>query len=520
MNLYGNEYFFALLFVMLFALQLILLKVKPVSETSYKSNTNTVVEMLFSLCIALAVATLFHLFPGSGRAPIQDSSVFLYIGRGLINGKAPYRDMFDHKGPLLYLIQYLGLLIGPDGFSGVWFLEVFNLACTSMIMFKLANLVSDRKSSQYLGILAALVVCGWKIWQGGNYTEEYALPWISLAAYIFFSFFITGTYTRKQIIMLGASFAVVLLLRANMIAIWLSFIPIVLFRFFAEKRYSDLRNCLLLFVSGMALVILPVIAWSWNNGFLAEMWEDYILFNITYSNSATKSILDSARLMAEFTRVVWPGLLALVLSLCRKTRRKETWYNLVFYVVSLMSASMSGRLYYHYAIVLLPAMIIPFCCLFDYTAAMVKANADRAENPILIVLSSLVVLAAAVSYRMVTSPDQKADPVLSYITDHSTEANDVLILGNSSWYYLLSERKTENRFFYQLPPLEISMDLRAEFQKELTEHPSDLIVVPGEAEERAWILAQLGGLNDFLQNQSYEYVHEYYDQFEVYIKNN
>ena len=34
-----------------------------------------------------------------------DSSVFQYIGKGILDGMVPYRDAFDHKGPILYLLN-------------------------------------------------------------------------------------------------------------------------------------------------------------------------------------------------------------------------------------------------------------------------------------------------------------------------------------------------------------------------------------------------------------------------------
>ena len=34
----------------------------------------------------------------------------------MMNGAVPYRDLFDHKGPLLYLLYGIGYLIDSTGF--------------------------------------------------------------------------------------------------------------------------------------------------------------------------------------------------------------------------------------------------------------------------------------------------------------------------------------------------------------------------------------------------------------------
>ena len=156
------------------------------SGISGKSARRT--QLVFCVCIALSVSTLFRLFPGNHRLPMEDSSVFLYIGQQMKAGKVPYLDLFDHKGPVLYFIQYLGVLIAEKNFTGVWILEVLNILATAALMLKLGQITGGKQSSIRLAILVVLGACGWKVWQGGNLTEEYALPWITLAAVIFTDF--------------------------------------------------------------------------------------------------------------------------------------------------------------------------------------------------------------------------------------------------------------------------------------------------------------------------------------------
>ncbi len=59
----------------------------------------------------------------SGIAPgnrnLYDSNSFIYIARLMQYGLIPYLDVFDHKGPLLYFINYIGLGFGDQ--IGIWF---------------------------------------------------------------------------------------------------------------------------------------------------------------------------------------------------------------------------------------------------------------------------------------------------------------------------------------------------------------------------------------------------------------
>ena len=122
----------------------------------------------------------------------------------------------------------------------------------------------------------------------------------------------------------------------------------------------------------------------------------------------------------------------------------------------------------------------------------------------------------AVTYRQVFSYEAEDDTLTAYLKENTTAEDDVLVIGNSSWYYLLADRKTQNRFFYQLPPLEISDQLRDEFYEELRQKPADCIVLPGWQEDRDRTDNLLGGIRGVLEEDGYR--REEYDEFEAYFR--
>ena len=70
-----------------------------------------------------------------------------------------------------------------------------------------------------------------------------------------------------------------------------------------------------------------------------------------------------------------------------------------------------------------------------------------------------------------------------YISDNSEKDEDVLIIGNDSKYYLLADRYTKNKYFYQTPPIKINDKIYEEFMTELERCQSDLIIVMGDKTE-------------------------------------
>ena len=84
-----------------------------------------------------------------GNPTGTDSTVFLYIGRLILHGGIPYRDAFDHKGPLVYLLDAAGLAI--HGVFGVWLLELLFLTVSTVFAYKTARLLAPPGAARRTG---------------------------------------------------------------------------------------------------------------------------------------------------------------------------------------------------------------------------------------------------------------------------------------------------------------------------------------------------------------------------------
>ena len=82
----------------------------------------------------------------------------------------------------------------------------------------------------------------------------------------------------------------------------------------------------------------------------------------------------------------------------------------------------------------------------------------------------------SIAYHGLSAEERISIPVSALLQGQTEADDDVLALGNNAWLYLDTDRSTENRYFYQTPPIEISQTLREDFLRELREHPSDVIV--------------------------------------------
>ena len=94
---------------------------------------NRIIAAVLLCCIALALSSTLRsnvLFP---QLPMLDSSVFQYIGIAMTKGAVPYRDTFDHKGPVIFFLNCFGKLIGDNG---VWYFEFLLLLLTTVCVYR------------------------------------------------------------------------------------------------------------------------------------------------------------------------------------------------------------------------------------------------------------------------------------------------------------------------------------------------------------------------------------------------
>lgn len=137
----------------------------------------------FLFIISFLVIFLFSIgtSPFYGNYYTSDSSIFITIGKAMKEGKIVYKEIFDHKGPILFFIQLLGQFI-YEGRLGIFIIEVFTLFINNIFLYKTICLFTTNKKA-LLSILVSMIFMSYFI-ETGNYSEEYSLPFLSICLYL------------------------------------------------------------------------------------------------------------------------------------------------------------------------------------------------------------------------------------------------------------------------------------------------------------------------------------------------
>ncbi|MDD6157390.1 MAG: hypothetical protein PUB52_10290 [Lachnospiraceae bacterium] len=471
-------------------------------------------DIAFAVVVTLCLGMRLALNPWSDVLTGNDSAAYIYVAMMMKKGSVLYVDIFEHKGIFLYLTDLIGLLLTEGKLTGIWILELVNAFITALLTFKVTKLLTTKRPVQYITVaasVAALTVC--MLLTDGNLSEEWVLPWITLGLYICLKYLIDKTYRFYEIILLGVGCAYIIFMRANMIAVFAAFMPIILVQMIIKKDWRNIGICVVNFILGLAIVTVPVIVYSVMSNSFEGMLDCYFLFSLSYCEKSAMPIWKVIWLLFR-RQTIYSVLLLAATKLFYKNHLYQM--NLWFYILSLGVASMSGRAHAHYSIILIPALILPMVVLLS------RIKGIHMKKPLAMMMALGIALwGAQFAVSVITYQDIPLSPVAQYLQDYTEKDDNVLMMGNNCIYYLEGDRYTTNRYYYQTPAVNVRDDLCEDFIEELQETKPEAIFAIGDREQllaedenitKAYLLLDEWG-------EMGEYTREEYDAFTVYRRN-
>ncbi len=481
------------------------------------------------MCIAGSFAFLgaSPLHPFRGADVLTDSAVFKTVAMMMKKGYMPYRDTFDHKGPLIYIINYLGNCI--LAYRGVFVIEWLFLAATFVCWFKLAKLVCEKGIAAAISVCCGAYVC-YGYFEGGNLTEEYALLFISVALYIFVQYLLCDENTNSKlgmkIAISGFCFGMVCMLRINMVTVWVVFCAAITIKLLLEKEYVKFGRFVAYFLAGAMISLLPFCIWLIANGCFGNFIDAYFKFNMMYSKSGTGMGTTSGKFKTFFTfanqnlYIISIGVCVVLIgtflnckrNVCKIMETKIPFLALtylVYLIFNLIMESLSGVVLGHYAIVSAPAVVLPVGMLFEICQGnYLTLNGNNEENvigkgtgnSIAVILLALFLTGYMLPGRVLGCFADLADyaarrnevnhaeitmnlrDVISTNTNHEDK---ITVYGNNDLLYVVSDRVHATRYSYQYPIGDVNEEILDEYFEDLAKEPPKLIAVcPGHLDER------------------------------------
>ena len=423
--------------------------------------TSMPVSLVASMAIAIAVLVPSRMLWSRGEP--DDNAVFAYIGWAMKHGLMPYRDVWDHKGPLLYYLQFSGMSLRSASTFGIGLLELIALAAAFFLLFRVITSFASRFVS--IAIAALSVVFVTHFYAGGNMCESWALLPLAAAHY--------GCWRWSQrpsqnwwAPVVAASFVSIFWLRPNMGAY-----PAVamLSMLWATNRCEGFRTAIkqaaLAIATALvltALILAPLYRWGVFHDFVAA----YFGYNAAYSGAVSLAgrFLHTQDLLTQLfaAAITILGTAGWALGLSQRATVAEVATIPSLYLRTLLwslpfevaAATLSGRDYPHYLLPLFSTLAVLAAWFLSEFENFVKVKPAKPT----LMLALLVGLCPISFSEYLTDSSHSLQPprsdyaAIAHFIQRATTANDrMVVVGGVEAAYItfLSQRLPGSRFVYQ-----------------------------------------------------------------------
>lgn len=515
----------------------------------YSSYRGLVSSLLAIIALGLMVGLVLVQSNPYSALPGRDSGFFLYAGRQILKGKLPYVDFWDSKSPGIFYINALGLWLGKDLRWGVWLLEYIFLMISAYLAYK--GMAKKWGRAAALFGSAAWLYGFMRVYQGGNLTEEYSLTFNFLLLACFLE--TDGLPGKKLSLLIGVTFAISFLFRANNIGVQLSALIAITLSAFLSRQYHQIWKTAFWTGLGILLPFFLVGFYFFTIGLLSKMIEASILYNFYYSSAKSAFRLN---VIDGFKHIGWPAFIALLgyftmmYQIWRKRREKQLgtvfFFLLSGWPMEIVLSSISGKNYIHYFILWLPMIgvfnALGFTVFSDSVfSTKLLQTLDHPTRAYKLVLPALLLTywtsGAWMQYkdagvRVIFEREKGIEltsPVARFIRANTTEDDTVLVWGAYPVLNYLAKRDAPTPYLfypvYEDSPL-LEQTGRSYFQDLSTSMPKIIVdaykaspqnVLPIDRDERRDIIGHYDPEQVYTppyQDAVFDFVEKHYQRIE------
>ena len=335
-------------------------------KINFFTNKKERLIFIISICVYL----IGMLILSSSTSPIypysygDDSNVFALIGKSITEGKILYKDIFDHKGPLLFFIEAFGYLIG--GFTGIFLVQCVLGIIALIFLFatwKILHPSSEKTDTiSLVFILLAVYAYFFHTFSRGNFSEELSLPFISICVYLFVKYAtncrVTSYHPPIYAFIYGICFTSLAFIRVNNAISIVAGILCIGIYLIVKRNYKNILINILLGLLGCLAIALPIIIYFASNYALYDMFYATFLYNVKYLGSVDETVFSSILLTIA---LFLPILFSCSLIVIKLVRTKAiSFIDVIAMVLSLVNliCLLLINSYVHYFILFVPIFML------------------------------------------------------------------------------------------------------------------------------------------------------------------
>lgn len=231
----------------------------------------------------------------------DDVHIYYTAAQGIKNGKVMYRDLYDHKGPYLYFLHVLAIILAPGKYYGMYYLELIFGFIFAIAMFKIMSLFINNKKVSLIGTLLVLVLYYISIaFSKGDSAEEMVMPFYAISLY----WLLKMAKEEKDIkwyqsIIVGVFTGFAFFYKFTLISFFAGTVLMTFILYILKKRVGAGFASLGFFLIGFAVSLVPAFIYFGVNNAFDDFFTVYF-----YNNIFAYSSVESSGFMNKISRML------------------------------------------------------------------------------------------------------------------------------------------------------------------------------------------------------------------------
>jgi 4-amino-4-deoxy-L-arabinose transferase-like glycosyltransferase len=164
-----------------------------------------IVSVLWVSLLAITMLVLMLPWTPEFNGTSPDGGLYAYVGKAIVDGKLPYRDVWEQKPPVGFYLNALAILLFGGTPWAIWWFNLLWLIVTIIVFFFVIKKMTGLFAASIASIVFILTMMVPDWFLGGNMMEYFALLPQTLVIYALYLFFTSGKNIWLALVGLFAS---------------------------------------------------------------------------------------------------------------------------------------------------------------------------------------------------------------------------------------------------------------------------------------------------------------------------
>lgn len=340
-----------------------------------------------------------------------DANAFFTTGKSMFQGKVLYRDLYEHKGPFLYVLHGLAWLVSKEGFLGVWLIEIAACYFFLLYSYRIICLFSEKESMILMPLYAAVVYAANHM-RHGDSAEELCLPFLAYGLYVVLKALKEQKNLKNsELLAIGITSGCVLWIKYTMLGFYLGWIVLPVVLLIRKADWKQIGRVFTMIGIGVVITTIPVLIYFIYHGAIGNLFEVYFYNNLFVYSGESLSVVELTmqtirRIATAFKRNFWTfGLIALgEIWLFIKKQYTSFLHILLTAVGLILTIIVPGTLHGYYTMCFSVYACLGICAIWDIISGFLRKSKLLHRNNLIL---SVVVFSAMICFVYLTGYNSK-----------------------------------------------------------------------------------------------------------------